>query len=149
MRPHAFDFIRALSKHYEIVIFTASTTSYAHEFFSYLNARTGGCISACLTRDHCIEIAPGIFLKDLRIISNRKEKDMVLVDNTAYSFSVNIDNGVPIHNFTTDRTDCELKYLQKYLEELAKVEDVREHNRCNLRLKGMLEVHGKMVKVKK
>lgn len=148
MRPHTFDFIRALAKHYEIVIFTASSTPYAHEFFSYLNARTGGCISACLTRDHCIEIAPGIFLKDLRIICNRKEKDMVLVDNTAYSFSVNVDNGVPIHNFTDDWADSELKFLQKYLEELAKVDDVREFNRERLALRGMLEVHGKMTKAK-
>lgn len=73
---------------------------------------------------------------------------MVLVDNTAYSFSVNVDNGIPIHNFTTDPTDCELKYLQKYLEEMAKVEDVREFNREKLGLKGMIEVHGKMVKAK-
>jgi len=31
---------------------------------------------------------------------------MVLVDNNTYSFSALVDNGVPVHNFTTDQTDA-------------------------------------------
>jgi CTD small phosphatase-like protein 2 len=67
---------------------------------------------------------------------------MVLVDNNTYSFGVNLENGVPVHNFTTDKKDCELKYLQRYLEEMAAVEDVREFNRERLGLREMLECYG-------
>lgn len=105
VRPYACNFIRNLSKYYEIGIFTASVGTYATEFFNILNLRTGNSISHCLSREHCVEIHPGIYLKDLRIIANRHEKDMVLVDNNAYSFSTMVDNGVPVHNFTTDHTD--------------------------------------------
>lgn len=108
VRPYAFNFIRNLSKYYEIAIFTASVNAYALEFFNFLNSKTGNSISHCLTRDQCVEIHPGIYFKDLRIIANRDEKDMVLVDNNAYSFSTLVDNGVPISNFTTDQTDIEL-----------------------------------------
>jgi CTD small phosphatase-like protein 2 len=133
-----------LNKYYEIAIFTASVNGYALEFFNYLNSHTGNSISHCLTRDHCIEIHPGIYLKDLRIITNRKEKDIVLVDNNTYSFSVMVDNGVPIHNFTKDKNDRELEYLEKYLIEMAKCDDVRLFNRERLRLYDMVEMHNRM-----
>lgn len=63
---------------------------------------------------------------------------MVLVDNTPYAFGANIENGVPVHSFTNDQSDCELEYLQGYLEEMAKVEDVREFNRQRLGLRRMV-----------
>ena len=52
-----------------------------------------------------------------------------MVDNNAYSFSTLVDNGVPVHNFTTDQNDSELINLETYLTEMAKASDVREFNR--------------------
>jgi CTD small phosphatase-like protein 2 len=47
----------------------------------------------------------GLFIKDLRIIGNRKLKDSILIDNYVHSFAFNIDNGIPIVEWRNDRND--------------------------------------------
>lgn len=39
-----------------------------------------------------------MFVKDLRVI-NRNLSDMILIDNAAYSYSFQLDNGIPIIPF--------------------------------------------------
>jgi len=56
----------------------------------------------------------GYFVKDLRII-NRKLKDMLLIDNAAYSYAYQLDNGIPILSYYHVKTDYELKALEGYL----------------------------------
>ena len=55
---------------------------------------------------------------------------MLLVDNSALSFSLNVHNGVPILPFYDNKSDEELKHLTYYLMGLneAKSEDVRVNN---------------------
>lgn len=60
-----------------------------------------------LYRDSCI-ITNGLFIKDLRVIGNRKMKDMAIVDNSVYSFGYQINNGVPIISWYSDKGDVEL-----------------------------------------
>ena len=40
---------------------------------------------------------------------------MVLVDNAAYSYAFQLDNGIPIINYYHGTKDFELKTLQKYI----------------------------------
>jgi len=47
----------------------------------------------------------GVHIKDLRVIGNRDLKDLVIVDNAAYSFGYQIDNGVPIIPFYDNKND--------------------------------------------
>lgn len=63
-------------------------------------------------------------VKDLRVI-NRKPTDMVLVDNAAYSYAFQLDNGIPIIPYYEGKNDYELKALQTYLERLIWVPDVQ------------------------
>lgn len=63
-------------------------------------------------------------VKDLRVI-NRKETDIVLVDNAAYSYAFQLDNGIPIIPYYEGKNDFELKALQTYLERLIWAPDVR------------------------
>jgi CTD small phosphatase-like protein 2 len=39
-----------------------------------------------------------MYVKDLRII-NRRPEDIVLVDNAAYSYAFQLDNGIPILSY--------------------------------------------------
>ena len=64
-------------------------------------------------------------MKDLRVIGNRDLKDLVIVDNSVYSFAFQIDNGIPIIPFYKDPADEEMLHLIYYLNCLANVEDVR------------------------
>lgn len=56
----------------------------------------------------------GPYVKDLRII-DREPSQMVLVDNAAYSYLFQQDNGVPIIPYYNGSQDFELKALQTYL----------------------------------
>lgn len=56
-------------------------------------------------------------------------KDMVLVDNSVYSFAYQIDNGIPIISYYDDPKDEELLHLMYYMKALAECEDVRQQNR--------------------
>ena len=61
-------------------------------------------------------------------------KNMVIVDNNAHAFSLNLENGIPILEWTNDQNDKELKYLIHYLLELTGNDDVRTFNRKKLKL---------------
>jgi len=65
----------------------------------------GTLINFRLYREHCFETNEGIFIKDLRVIRNRDLKDLILVDNSVYSFGFQLDNGVPIIPYFNDPSD--------------------------------------------
>lgn len=69
-----------------------------------------------------------MYLKDLRIFQNDRDlKDIVLVDNAAYSFGLQIENGIPIIPFYENKHDNELKELTDFiLNEIVDAEDTRE-----------------------
>ena len=71
-----------------------------------------------LYRNHCWKAAPRVYIKDLRIISDRDMKDIVIVDNSVVSFIFNMDNGVPIADFRGQSNDEELMFMVSYLEDL-------------------------------
>ena len=71
----------------------------------------------------------GYYVKDLRVIRNRQMKDLVLVDNSVYSFAYQIDNGIPIISYYDDPNDEELLHLMYYIKCLADCDDVRDKNR--------------------
>lgn len=58
------------------------------------------------------------------MLSNRDLKDILLVDNAAYSFGYQVDNGIPIIPFYDDREDKELMHLIVYLKQIKELEDV-------------------------
>jgi len=68
-------------------------------------------------------------VKDLRILGNRDLSDVILIDNSVYSFAFQLENGVPIIPFYQDAKDEELFHLITYMQGVVQVEDVREYNR--------------------
>jgi len=71
-------------------------------------------------------------VKDLRII-DRDLENMVLVDNAAYSYAYQIDNGIPILPYYHGRNDFELKALQSYIESML-LNDMRKVNKKTFKL---------------
>lgn len=113
-----------MNNYFEIYVFTASTEDYAEAIVAHLNAKKK-TIQGLLSRNHCLETHHGLRIKDLRIIKNRQLSDIVIVDNLVHSFGLQLDNGIPILDFTSNRNDRELLGLEKLLIELKSVEDVR------------------------
>jgi TFIIF-interacting CTD phosphatase-like protein len=51
-----------------------------------------------LYRQHCFKI-DDVYIKDLRIISDRLLEETLIVDNSILSFAMQLDNGVPMCAF--------------------------------------------------
>lgn len=58
-----------------------------------------------IVRENCSQLAQGVYTKDLRIIQNRKLEDLILVDNSTYSFILQLNNGIPIIPFYNNKND--------------------------------------------
>ena len=81
------------------------------------------------------------YIKDLRIIANRDLREVLLVDNSALCFALQLDNGVPILPFYWNKSDDELLHLLYYLQCVASADDVRVHNREAFQLRALSEAH--------
>ena len=53
---------------------------------------------------------------------------MVLIDNAAYSYCFQLDNGIPIIPYYSGDNDFELNALRRYLDQVILCEDVRRLN---------------------
>lgn len=118
IRPYAIECLKKANESYQVVVFTASHRAYADVVLDILDP-TNELIQFRLYRDHCIRTEEGIYVKDLRIISNRDLNDLIIVDNAVYSFGYQLDNGIPIIPFYDDKTDEELMHLIFYFNCLA------------------------------
>jgi len=124
IRPYAKEILDNLAQHFEIVVFTASHSCYANPVIDYLDP-TKRNVSKRLFRENCMQVAEGLYVKDLDIIRGRDLAEVVLVDNAAYSYSMQLENGIPIVPFYNLKTDDELYKLEKFLMGLLEIEDVR------------------------
>jgi CTD small phosphatase-like protein 2 len=88
-----------------------------------------------------VKVSEGIYVKDLRVITDRKPQDIILVDNSIVSFAFNLDNGVPISAFTRQQGDEELLYMVSYLEEIYSYPDVREQISQTFKLREQMKKH--------
>jgi TFIIF-interacting CTD phosphatase-like protein len=77
-------------------------------------------------------------VKDLRIISNRRLEDSVLLDNLVVSFAYQLENGIYIPSYQGDEQDNELLVVARFLRQIASVPDVRPHIK---RFSGILSLY--------
>lgn len=66
------------------MVFTASHSCYANKVIDILDPNKN-IFTHRLFREHCYS-TQGIFIKDLNIFSGRDLKDIILIDNAAFSY---------------------------------------------------------------
>ncbi len=71
---------------------------------NYLDPK-GDLVSHRLFRGQCWQTEEGVYIKDLRVLKNRKLENILLVDNAAYSYFYQLENGIPIIPFYDDKDD--------------------------------------------
>ena len=125
VRKGAKEFLAEVSRYFEVGIFTASVKEYADAVIDYLDPNKT-LIKFRLYRNNCINVNDRIFVKDLRIIKGVDLKDIILLDNSIYSFSAQLNNGILVNSFFNDKNDIELLNVLGYLLNfLLKADDVR------------------------
>ncbi len=128
IRPGVKEFLKRVSQIFEIFIFTASKKEYADACIDIIDPENK-IFKHKLYRDSCIPINNRTYIKDLRIFVNRKQENLILVDNSFYSFCNQPKNGVLINSYYNDPEDKELLNLINYLENyLNPSKDIREIN---------------------
>ena len=121
IRPGVKEFLRKMSKLYEIIIFTASVEDYAKLLIDLID--TKNYFSYKLFREQC-SFENNIYIKDLKKLG-RDLKDVIIIDNSPNSYKYNKENGIPISTWFDDENDRELYNITQILEFLSDVDDVR------------------------
>ena len=145
IRQHLEDVLQDLSTLFEICVFTAGEQGYADTVLDFIDPEYQ-IIKHRLYRQHCVQAAPGVYVKDLRIIQDRDLKDIVIVDNSIVSFAFQLSNGVPISAFTGQAKDEELIYMVTLLEEIYCSDDLRMPLENKFKLGELMQKHGQVIK---
>jgi Dullard-like phosphatase family protein len=128
LRPGVRKFLEEVSESFEVGIFTASVPEYANAVIKYLDPENK-FIKFRLYRNNCVNVGDLLRVKNLNIIKNIPLKKVVLVDNNIYSFTAQLNNGILINSFYTDKNDNELSNVLSYLNNyILPADDVREVN---------------------
>jgi len=139
IRPGAIDFLKKCAEIFEVFIFTASKKEYADACIDILDPEMK-IIKHRLYRDSCIAVNNKTYIKDLSIFVNRKQENLILVDNSFYSFCNQPQNGILINSFYDDGKDQELANLFNYLENyLLPAQDIRVVNEQIFNFAGLME----------
>ncbi|KAM3129455.1 hypothetical protein pb186bvf_018447 [Paramecium bursaria] len=124
VRPYAEQFLIEMSKHFEIIIFTAALQDYADFILDLIDK--DNVISHRLYRQHTT-FHNGTFVKDLTKIG-RSLKTSIIIDNLAENFQFQSDNGIFIQSWYGEPDDRALYQLAPILRQIVqkKYKDVRQ-----------------------
>lgn len=105
-RPHAREFLKEVSKHFEVVVWTAAKAPYANTVLDDLDEDR--VISYRLYRDSCLRNCG--YIKDLSLLG-RNLKDVIIIDDTPMSYSLQVENAILMEGWLNDPKDTKLKDL--------------------------------------
>ena len=113
IRPYLRTFLEAVSRMFEVVVFTAACREYADQILDFIDP-DNILFHHRLYRESCVECVPDpgspdakVYIKDLRLLG-RDLSDVVLVDNSLQCFAYQLDNGILCNPFKGDPADTEL-----------------------------------------
>ena len=139
IRPGLYEFLDYASENFELVVFTASDQDYADAILNYIE-KNKKYFKMRLYRNDCIFIDPGLYIKDLRIFNSCKQmKDIIILDNSLFSFANQLNNGILITSFFNDKEDSFLNNVKDYLEYINSQNDIREINKESFRFEEIKE----------
>ena len=125
IRPYLLEWIKLVKQYYQVVLFTASTQEYADSVLDHIDPDRS-LFKTRLYRTSWLETEDEVYIKDLRIFEDQwKLKDIVLIDNSAHSFGLQWNNGIPILSYYNGKSDKELAEVAKLLQHLFFKDDVR------------------------
>ena len=126
IRPGLYEFLDYASQNFNLIIFTASDQQYADTIINYIE-KDKKYFKMRLYRDNCIFIDPGLYIKDLRIIKDYDPMNVILMDNSLYSFMNQPSNGMLVNSFYTNHKDTQLISAKNFLiNHIFPCDDIRK-----------------------
>jgi len=119
-RPFVDDFMKHVGKEWEVVIFTASLAKYADPLLDILDRNK--VVSSRLFREGCVQHY-GNYVKDMSQLG-RPLEEIVIIDNSPFSYMFQPNNAIPITSWFNDRNDSQLYDLMPFLDNLLTVDDI-------------------------
>eukprot|EP00300_Choanocystis_sp_HF-7_P009840 c16666_g1_i2.p1 GENE.c16666_g1_i2~~c16666_g1_i2.p1 ORF type:complete len:302 (+),score=54.18 c16666_g1_i2:38-907(+) len=119
-RPHVDEFLEAVGKKYETIIFTASLQKYADPLVDLLDKSK--VVRGRLFREDCV-FYDGYFVKDLSVLG-RDLKRTIIIDNAPNSYIFQPQNALPCKTWLDDESDNELLQFIPVLLAIEKHDDV-------------------------
>jgi len=111
IRPGAERFIKAVAPHFELVVFTAASKSYADHILTRIDPENN--IKYRLYRDSC-SFFSGVYVKDLSKLG-RELQTIIIVDNSPASYMLQPYNAIAIIDWIDDQFDHELDTILEFL----------------------------------
>lgn len=133
-RPYLQEFLEHVSKHWEIGVFTSSSSIYANSIIQRIDPENK-FFNFRLYKQSCYRDNNNHLIKDLTIMANRDIRQTLIVDNSIDSVLMDLENCVPCVPFYGDKKDDELVRLARFLDQLVPVKDVRDFNRGYFKFK--------------
>ena len=113
-RPYLKEFLNEVSKYFDLAIFTAAMKGYADTIIDYIDPKNQ-YFQFRLYRNACIPIQQRLYIKDLRIIKNYDPMNVILMDNSLYSFMNQPSNGMLVNSFYYNHKDTQLISAKNFL----------------------------------
>lgn len=119
LRPGIYQFLDALSEHFEIVLFNNGSLEYTENIvkiiLDYSPSGKRDYFSYVLSKNMCSVNDSGHEIKNIdhfcNFDSNRETSDCLIVDNNIYSFQKHLTNGLLIDKFEGNDKDDWLEIL--------------------------------------
>lgn len=161
-RPGLMEFLTDVSKHYDIVVFSAGGKLYVEWIVSVVDPEKLH-VSVALSREEMSKYMQlrenpcGLLLgfeeAELMLVKNingffsgphqRPQERVVCVDDRIYYFIYNLGNVVPIRAFYGDANDYELTQLRAFLLSHLEASDIREEIKKRYDLSAHVQLDGK------
>jgi len=145
-RPYLRTFLTAVSKIFEVVLFTAACKEYADQILDMIDP-DNHLFHHRLYRTSCQECIPNpsipeakVYVKDLRVLG-RDLRDVILIDNSLLCFAYQLDNGIVCNPYKGSLDDTELVTMIEILTVMNKFPqmDVRRMFRRMYGISSMIE----------
>ncbi|OQS54628.1 PSR2 [Ecytonucleospora hepatopenaei] len=132
-RPGLEEFLKNLSEHYELVLYTAGIMQYALKVLKYIDPERR--ILYCLDRSYCSilsknGISKDFYVKNLNILGRDLSKT-IIVDDKQASYVMHPNNGQTIPGFFGQQSDNALFLLAEYLIKIKDINNFKEREQLS------------------
>ena len=143
-RPLWRESLDKIKQYYNIVIYTASHSSYSDAILNFLD-KDDKYFHYRLYRNNCVQCTSSdgmkFYVKDLDILKKYYDlKDIIIIDNSVLSFTFHLNNGIPVIPYYDSKDDRELNLVALYLLSVVDCNDLRVENEKHFQLQKCLEI---------